>query len=367
MAGAMGNAILFVSAMVGVGIVACYVLAYTARCLLVVVTDTAAGMDEVTWPDEPAVDWIGHSLYVGWMVLVWLLPAGLLAKFIPPDVVDAPYVLRLLLLAVPMLWLFFPVGLLASMSAKSSSGMATTDLLGNMVRIAPSMVLFYGLTGLMAWGMSWLWYQALLNDYLYLVPPAALASAAAVLIYARLIGRVGWLIGQQQNPKKKRKAEPKIPAAVKMKIRVADPWDEQGVPRVPKEGTRKKKAAKWPPEDAPNLPVTGYGIGANWDETEAPRPPAEIPLEDVIQPLPEVSITKPEPAAAVAETVNRWPSLDERLMNPEPPPKPPALPLFSGVYDFPWYACSLKAWYMLSFSALVLGIGFRFLIATYPF
>jgi hypothetical protein len=55
-----------------------------------------------------------------------------------------------------------------------------------------------------------------------------------------------------------------------------------------------------------------------------------------------------------------------RLLDRTPTDPPPALPLFSGVYNFPWYNTSLNAWGRLLVIGAFFGFIFRFLLEHMP-
>ena len=55
---AAGPTILFMILLLAQILIGIYVAAYASHCLLTVVQDTAAGNDEVIWPDEPYYDWV---------------------------------------------------------------------------------------------------------------------------------------------------------------------------------------------------------------------------------------------------------------------------------------------------------------------
>src|SRR4051812_25809267 len=108
MAGEFASALMFIVTLIALIISGVYFLAYVGRCLVVVVEDTAAGNDEVTWPDEPFQDWITGVIVLVWLIAIWLAPLGLLLRILKPAVLaDNP-----LLGVVPyalVLWLGFPV------------------------------------------------------------------------------------------------------------------------------------------------------------------------------------------------------------------------------------------------------------------
>ena len=65
-------------------------------------------------------------------------------------------------------------------------------------------------------------------------------------------------------------------------------------------------------------------------------------------------VADPPPADLPAARVSKIAA--ELLHRPEPPPDP-AIPLFSGVYTFPWYLSTLKAWIWLTLGGLAIGVG----------
>src|SRR5262245_23989904 len=96
-----------------------YVLVGAAHAYLAIVQGTASGADEVEWPDDPFLDRVGQAVYLFLLLLVWLLPVALLARSLRRDFLPGDALPRFLVLAAPVVWLFFPVGLLSSLSAAS--------------------------------------------------------------------------------------------------------------------------------------------------------------------------------------------------------------------------------------------------------
>ena len=114
----MGNAgfvILYVLCNVALVIFGLYFVMYAARCLLVIVDQTAGGNREVEWPDEPMLDWFGQGVHLIWLLAFSFVPAWLLSDALAagtPD--DGPWRGAIFLASV---WLIFPVCLLSNMSA----------------------------------------------------------------------------------------------------------------------------------------------------------------------------------------------------------------------------------------------------------
>jgi hypothetical protein len=192
---------------------------------------------------------------------------------------------------------------------------------------------------------------------------AAAVSAAVILIYARLIGRVAWLI--QRLPSRPRvaakpRAEKRLPAKSRGKKKrkpannAQDPW------AVPEEKpSRAKPKSAFAPPSAED--IEGYGIAA--EQPIVPDAPAEKPARPPLHMSPEEyepldmqaasEVTAPpreERDSLFAEQVRQRIAEREHAEPPAPPH-----PFFSGVYTFPWYVRCLPNWITLTVSELVLG------------
>src|SRR5262245_58028961 len=95
-----------------------YVLAYAAHSLLVVLEQTGAGADAVHWPDEGIREWLWKGFYLGWLLLLWLIPVGLFIAWLRADSVPAA-LSRFILISVFFLWLVWPISMLSSLSSVS--------------------------------------------------------------------------------------------------------------------------------------------------------------------------------------------------------------------------------------------------------
>src|SRR5262249_51177491 len=156
--------------------------------------------DEITWPDEPIIDWLLRSVYLAVLLVIWLFPAGVLSRALSNVWLTHSGSLRLLLLAAPGIWLLLPFGLLSTLSANSPWVVFRPLIAVQMLRLFPSTVVFYLSSGLvLALGCA-LWYVALFVGVVPLVPVAAVVGGGLVLIYARLLGRMGWLIQRLEVP-----------------------------------------------------------------------------------------------------------------------------------------------------------------------
>lgn len=374
--GAAGPAILFVIAFAASIIVGVGVLAYFARCVLVVVQDTGLGHDEVTWPSEPFQDWLGHAVLFLLLLGVWVAPPALVARLLRNVWLPDQGALRVLLLVGPGLWLFFPIGLLSSLSAQSSWVPFRWAIFVSFLRIAPAALVFYFLTGLLLGGTSALWYYSLFGGRGGLLPVAAVVSGLVVLIYARLLGRLAWLIQRlpsrariSPRPKKEKEApaqarkpiKPRSKKKRKPSAEVQDPW------AMPEEEQARARAKRFPrTEDPPaakekpglHIPsaeeIEGYAFAAD-KPPEEPRSPRTLPAEEEEEgePIEMQGTLEPEPPRP-AEPQNQMfaEQVRQRIAEREhAEPTPPPHPFFSGVYSFPFYSHCLP-------HAIVLALGF---------
>ncbi len=392
--GAAGNAAIFFFSGVGAVIVGLWVLSYAAHSFLVVLESTAAGQDEVRWPDEPMFDWLWKLWYLAWLVGFWLVPVWFLLDGVFTRLLGLPAVGVYPLLVI-VIWLLFPVSLFSSLSANVRWAVLRPAILRQLFRQGHVMVVVWLIAGGLVVGAGVLGYLALRLETWLLLPVAGLAGATVLLLYARLLGRVAWLLADQ--PRKRRKKKKRVAAEVPGGDPAPIPQRVEplsNLPPLPLEGvTLTPEAVKVVPQPIPVredewAPATPYGVQ---DDPPAVRPaPPSFP-----RPTPEADaygVREEEPAAPVPLAVDghrpigvevSMPTGPGRPLSPgeEPPapaplemrflesttPPPPARPLLSGVYTFPWYPASLHAWIYLSLTGCVFGALMRVMLLTWPF
>lgn len=374
--GPAGLAILFVISLAASIVVGVCVVAYAARCILVIVQETGLGQDEVIWPSEPIQDWLGHAVQFVELVGIWLAPAALVARMLRNVWLADAGALRVLLLAGPGLWLFFPIGLLSSLSAESRWIPFRWTIFRCFLRIAPTAIVFYFLSAILLSIAVVPWYYTLFGGRVALLPVAAVVSATVLFVYARLLGRLAWRI-QRLPPPPTTPAKTKLPkhqqARRKKKRKpssqVEDPW---AVPEEEERAHQTNKRFPWAkgPPDTPKSElqppsaeeIEGYGFAT--EQPTAPVTPPEKPPRSRFAKSPEEYEAygmhdKAEPQAAVphqpqtelfAEEVRR--RIAERTRTQ---PTPPAHLFLSGVYGFPLYSACLPNWLALAFAFLAEG------------
>jgi hypothetical protein len=366
MVGAAGQAIIFVSATVAQLIVTVYFLAYAAHAFLVVFEETAAGNQEVAWSRDPVFDWLWKLFYLGGMFLVSLVAAAVLLLFLLPLLLRWLPPLGFALLLPALTNLLFPFFLLSSLASDSLFQIVRTQIVGGLLRHIISLLIVFVVTTALAAGWGALAYLTFVADRSVLLPVMAVVGPAVLLIHARLLGRLAWLVSHHEPDRPKRK---KKKHAVKGS-KTYDPWaipEPSEEPATEEEDRETGRQGDKETEEEKEAEVESYGL----KEEELPPRSAPIPLDGE-----EPIGLAPEPPAATApgEEKEKWgPSeavaektFKKRLAQPREPIPPPAHPLLDGVYTIPLQAGLLVPWVYLTLGVLVMGMLLRLQISTWP-
>jgi hypothetical protein len=353
----MANApvvIVFMLLLVAATIVGTFVLAYVARCILVVAIGTASGQDAVEWPDEPVRDWVGHSAALMGLIFIWLFPAGLLANYLRKVWLPDEPGLRTFYLAVPVLWLFFPIGAFSSLSSLSRWVFFRPLIVSQLFQLFPASLTFYLLSavvliaGLLPIGLT------IQGNMLYLLGLTAPLAAATVLVYARLLGRLGAMIraripflpedrSVRKTPKKTQKLPPVRTTPDPNTPFVGEP------DHVYDEATKKRALLFEEDGDIMEAYTLSQGTPLVVPETQTPAPTRTRPLDaEELDALQGYEIDTPITPTAPPEPVKK-----PKLRKKKPPPPPGMNTLFRGVFTFPCYPTSMGAWLTLSFGIAV--------------
>jgi hypothetical protein len=374
--GPVGQAMIFVVLLAASIIVGVCVLAYAARCVLVIVQETGLGQDEIVWPNEPYQDWLGHAVQFIELLGIWLAPAALAARLLREVWLPDDAALRVLLLAGPGLWLFFPIGLLSSLSAESRWVPFRWAMFVCFLRVAPAAIVFYILTAFLLSAAVIPWYYALFGGQAYLLPVAAGVGAAVLFIYARLLGRLAWIIQRlpswQQVPAKAKPPKRPPPRGKKKRKPSPDAQDPWAIPKDEERQRKKRERYPWAKEQPPAKPTSGYHVPSPEEiegygfarEQSAPEPPKERPPRSRFAMLPEeyeaydVRST-PErgaPASGEPEDPHFAEQVRQRVAErTRTQPVLPPHPFVNGVYSFPFYSACSSSWLALSLAFLVEG------------
>lgn len=167
--------------------VSVWTLSYAAACGVTVIEDTAAGNDEiVNWMDPNWREWAIQLMSVAYLGLL-CAPFGYFVAwsvFLTTGFFWIPY--------ATILFLMYPIILLSALEADSVMLPYSQPVLQSLYKLPGAWAQFYGLSALTV-VLPLLLFAGLA---LVALPLACIATApvfaAAILIYARLLGRLGW-------------------------------------------------------------------------------------------------------------------------------------------------------------------------------
>ncbi len=365
MAGAVGNAILFFMSLIATVILGSYTLAYAAHCVLTVIDGTAAGADDVDWPDEPILDWLWKFVYLLWLVMLWLVPVLFISRWLLHTLPPAAALPRILASFALLFWLLFPISMLSSLSATSRWVIFSASLLPRLAQRPGAVVMFYLVTGpLLAAGAVaaglLVWFGPGL-----VVPVAGFGVAVVLLIYARLFGRLAQLIRFTRDPESRPRPAARGRPRVAPQVQAAA-YDPLAA------GARVVQPSDLPPVNAPDPDArVGYNVRLDPDPQHAPEASRRWrPVDPDDEPT-AYDLADGPPAQAPP----RGP-LPERIVNPSEyelalarggrQPRPVSQPWTSGVWSFPFYAAVRGPLVWLTFGFSATGIFVRLMASFYP-
>jgi hypothetical protein len=179
-----------------------------AAFLLIIIEDTAAGNDEIDWPDAPWHDYLGKFAFVAWIFIccaaVSTVSWGILAIALP--------IPRLLwwALALSSIAILFPIPLYSAMIGGAPWFLIHPLFLVRLIQnplaalalYIHSLVLFLPCLGFGFWMMVSLnW---------WLSPVIGLLWGTCVMCYGRALGRVGYVLAEEKRRVVKKRKRKKI-------------------------------------------------------------------------------------------------------------------------------------------------------------
>lgn len=188
-----GIFLLFVPPVIaGVAIVAFWAGGDASDKFLVALEATAGGGDRIAWGARAGIfEAMGRFFY-----LLWVLATSALVPFLFVMVfLDGLPRSPVEWLIVSALWsVILPLMLFSSLAAPSPWIVIHPPTMLALLRRPGSLVILCGVQLLFLAGFGWLAGEAVSGARFWLAPVLGFVSAALVLIYARLLGRVGWLL-----------------------------------------------------------------------------------------------------------------------------------------------------------------------------
>jgi hypothetical protein len=386
---AAGQMIIFFSLLVAMILVGSLVLAYIGYSFIHVLISTAAGNDRVSWPGDPLFDWLFKGWYLAWIAVMSALPAALVIAIGRIHANDPRWAIAL----ASSVCLCFPIFLLSSTSGPSRLLIVRGEILAGFLGRLGLTIVFYVLSALVVVGSSaFLWYS-IVEWPVAVVPLAMITLAIGILIYARMLGRLGHAITEEPESPQDRKKQAgqgkrvaskwgvpelplphdkaprsrpatKKPRAKKPKSNAIDPW------AIPELESKVKPVRKRIASDDPLGPSEG-----GYDVESATKKAAASPARESKSskrkneqdtydmapndPGPEI---EPVPRPALPEVS----SYEAALAAPKQRPALPANPMLSGVLAFPFYPTSLGPLCTMAIGLTVLGLLARGLMSLYP-
>jgi hypothetical protein len=180
-------------------------LLLAAHYFLAVIESTSSGSDEIHYPKEPILDWIAKAAFLLGMGCVWAVIPAIVYSILSflPDWMR-------LMLAGTIFAIIFPFGLLSALSSTS----VWTPFSVNVARrlVQRKQVMSQAATiGIPVFIFVLVTFSILVRASapLLLVPPLAIFTAIGLLIYARVLGLLGFVLtftAAKKLKKKKKKA-----------------------------------------------------------------------------------------------------------------------------------------------------------------
>ncbi|MBI1310703.1 hypothetical protein GC176_05295 [bacterium] len=170
-------------------------MAYASSCLMSILHDTSAGLDRVEgWPDGGVFDWMSDLLAVGYLFLVSGFVSLIPAKALEPLIgFQSPLVLVVQAFV-------FPIALVGGLDAESIWLPWSGTVVRSLKTIPRDWLIFYGLTLVVAGVGNGFLLACLIKSYWLFGVMLGPVLASQCFIFARLIGRLAWRIGETAVP-----------------------------------------------------------------------------------------------------------------------------------------------------------------------
>jgi hypothetical protein len=353
------NAFLFIPLLAATWVLGFVLSLFAAHYFLTVLESTAAGNDNVVWPEEPLIDWFWKAFYLAFLGGVWLAPMIVVGRLLIAD----PWI-QMVFIALAF-WLLFPIGMISSQSAESIWVPFWPGVLKRLSQRMPAVIGFYLFSIPIAFAFVGSFHVITRSEAsfvlgLFLAP----IGAGAFLAYARTLGRLGFVLSFTQGAANERIKEDRRKKKQRPRTGV---HDEQPINAQPSE---------LPPVETPfEGAITGYNVVFDdrppADELPKPTRPSYLD-EDDGEPLQlEPESVEESNRARERERMNKPPL-------PEPDPdemaaweqrramKEPKQPYDARLLTFLFEPRSTTAWIVLASGLALLGAMIRALRELKP-
>lgn len=248
------RAIIFVPALVGSVIFGFVFALFAAHYYLTVLQSTASGSRQVVWVSEPILDNFWKVFYLAWLIGLWLGPAWFLGRAFAAGT-DSVW----LKLAVPLavFWVCYPVSQMSSLSGPTIWLPLVPDVFGRLAAKPRVLLGFMALSGVTLAGFGLAYHWTFFADgvvWLFVGSPLLVATG---LLYARLIGRLAFVLMFTRSllARRKKKKKPKADAAGN------EPLSLDDAERPAEDEPGFAQPSELPPIETPDEgPLTGYDV-----------------------------------------------------------------------------------------------------------
>ncbi len=354
-AAAAGRTLFFCGSLIASTIVWLFGLTYLGHAYGVVSSSSAVGTDKVDWPDDPPTDRARAAVNIVYFLTLSLVPVGFLMKLALFALLPGEPWWRFAIGATIGVWLIFPLCVISSLTAASQWAPLHLSLVATLMRRPTAVVVFY-LLSLAVVGIPAALICLTLTKLPVVIIPAAALGGAGLLIHARLVGRLTWLLNRAV-PKEKSKPPAKRKRRARPGLETSDPWEPKEQTEAPaprkagdddEEGTYGLASSVAPVDTTPKYKQPFERTEGTYDVKEVP--PEELETEKAVR---EMALPTPEQVAM-------------HIRQPREPGPKPKLALFVGVFEFPWYPTNVQNWIIFSGILLAMLAMVYLSISLYP-
>ncbi|NOX56627.1 MAG: hypothetical protein GXP27_19720 [Planctomycetes bacterium] len=166
-----------------------WTFSYAAACAVSILEDTAGGCDRIrNWPEPNWREWMWQLLHVGYVLFYSTVAAYALGV-----ATDRAYGVFWPTLAATV-FLLFPFLWLSALDAGSTLFPFSSDVARSLISVTWGWLTFYVLAAVLIVACGGVGWGVLQLGWLAAGASGGPVLAAAILIYARLLGRLAWLI-----------------------------------------------------------------------------------------------------------------------------------------------------------------------------
>ncbi len=236
------GAFIFVPALVGCVVFGFIFCLFAAHAYLTVMQSTGSGAKLITWVHDPILDHFWKVFYLAWLIGLWLGPAYLIGRAVTSGMESS-----WLRLAIPLcvFWIAYPVSQLSSLSGPTIWLPLHPDVFNRLAQKSSVVLGFLALSAGALAGLGLGYHLAFFQSGLLWLPIGSIVFVTSALIYARLLGRLAFVLAFTKSFMKRKKKR--------------DPDESKTANEQPAEEQEITQTSELPPiETRLDGPVTGY-------------------------------------------------------------------------------------------------------------